>query len=282
MKTPIVCLSFDFDALSLWLARGLTTPTPLSRGEFGAVGAERVLALLKERDVKSTWFVPGLTLETYPEVCKSVVGAGHEIGHHGWTHVPPAQLTRDEEEAGLERANESIRRLTGRYATGYRSPSWDLSEHTVQLLLTHGFAYDSSLMGHDYMPYYVRQGDVVPLDEPATFGSETPLLELPVSWSLDDFPHFEYLRAGGSVIPGLQNASNVMENWVEDFLYLKENLEWGIITFTFHPFVIGRGHRMRLLDRLIRRFQGEGAEFVTMQEAVQLYRAHHGSTMPNK
>lgn len=274
MKSPIVCLTFDFDALSLWLARGLTTPTPLSRGEFCAVGAERVLQLLRERGVTSTWFIPGLTLETYPEICRDIMHAGHEIGHHGWTHIPPAQLSREEEEAGLERANASIRRLTGKDAVGYRSPSWDLSEHTVELLLKHGFEYDSSLMGHDYMPYPVRQGDVVPHDQPAIFGRETSLIELPVSWSLDDFPHFEYLRAGGSVIPGLQNVSNVYENWTEDFLYLKESLDWGIITFTFHPFVIGRGHRMRLLDRLIRRFHEEGAQFVTMEEAMRLYQSH--------
>ncbi|CPI46805.1 Uncharacterised protein [Bordetella pertussis] len=58
------------------------------------------------------------------------------------------------------------------------------------------------------------------------FGAPTRLIEVPVSWSLDDYPHFEFVRAGQSVIPGLMNANSVMDNWIEDFLYLKENFDW--------------------------------------------------------
>jgi peptidoglycan-N-acetylglucosamine deacetylase len=56
----------------------------------------------------------------------AVVAAGHEIGHHSWAHIPNATQKRAEEEADLVRANESIVRLTGRKARGYRSPAWDL------------------------------------------------------------------------------------------------------------------------------------------------------------
>ena len=102
MANHIVCISFDFDAMSGWIARGMTTPTPISRGEFGVIGAARILALLKKHGIPSTWFIPGHTLETYPEACRRVVEGGHEIGHHGWTHRPPASLSRDEEEDGGE------------------------------------------------------------------------------------------------------------------------------------------------------------------------------------
>src|SRR6185295_201362 len=163
MARRIVCLTFDFDAVSPWIARGFTSPTPMSRGEFGLVGARRILALLAEYDIRATWFIPGHTIESFPDRCEEVVAAGHEIGHHGWTHVPPATMTREEEEEGLVRANEEIKKLTGRYALGYRSPSWDLSPHSVELLIKHGFVYDSSMMGDDYMPYRVRQGDIIEL-----------------------------------------------------------------------------------------------------------------------
>ena len=72
MAKHIVCLSFDFDALSLWIARGMTSPTPISRGEFGAVGAVRILELLERMGAPATWFVPGLTIETYPEICRRI------------------------------------------------------------------------------------------------------------------------------------------------------------------------------------------------------------------
>ncbi|MBI3069373.1 MAG: polysaccharide deacetylase [Betaproteobacteria bacterium] len=271
MPRHIVCLTFDFDAMSGFIARGMTSPTPISRGEFGAVAASRILALLGKHDVLSSWFIPGHTLETYPDHCKQVFDAGHEIGHHGWTHVPPAMLTREKEEEGLSRANDAIRKLTGKHARGYRSPSWDLSPHSVDLLLKHGFVYDSSMMGDDYTPYRVRRGDVIELERPAVFGKPTRLVEMPVSWTLDDYPHFEFIRTQTWILQGLMNAGDVLENWVNDFLYLKRNLDWGIITYTFHPFVIGRGHRMLALEKLIRTLAENGAVFMTMEQAAAEY-----------
>lgn len=272
MGRSIVCLTFDFDAISGWIARGMTSPSPISRGEFGPeVGVPRLLELLKRHDIVASWYIPGHTLETYPDACRRIADAGHEIGHHGWTHRPPATLTREEEEGELTRANEAIHKLTGRYARGYRSPSWDLSAHSVELLLAHGFVYDSSLMGDDYTPYRVRQGDVITLEQPARFGATTPLIEMPVSWTLDDYPHFEFVRTPTWILAGNMNASNVLENWVDDFLYLDENLDWGVITYTFHPFVIGRGHRMIMLDKLIRTLKARGAFFMTVEAAAAEY-----------
>lgn len=271
MQLHIVCLSFDFDAMSGMVARGLKTPTPISRGEFGAVAAPRILALLKQYGIRSSWFIPGIVIRTYPEICRRVAAEGHEIGNHGWTHVPPASLTAEEEERGLIRANEAIADIVGAAPRGYRSPSWDLSDATVPLLLKHGFTYDSSMMGHDHMPYFARTGDVVPDDEPIRFGRTTSLVEMPISWSLDDFPHFEYLRASNSLAPGLANARLVLENFIDDFNYMRKTEEWGILTYTFHPFVIGRGHRLLMLEKLICALKARGAVFHTMAEAVDLF-----------
>jgi peptidoglycan-N-acetylglucosamine deacetylase len=272
MARWIVCITFDFDAISGWIARGMTTPTPISRGEFGPnVAVPRLLALLEQHGVPSTWYVPGHTLETFPEACRKVCDAGHEIGHHGWTHRAPASLSREDEEAELVRANEQIRQLTGRSARGYRSPTWDLSAHTVELLLEHGFYYDSSLMGDDYTPYRVRRSDVIELERRAVFGKPTALIEMPVSWALDDFPHFEYLRTTDWIMPGLMNAGSVLQNWLDDFAYLRASLDWGVITYTFHPYVIGRGHRMLALDRLIATLKGEGAVFMRAEDAAAEY-----------
>ena len=105
MSRHIVCLTFDFDAMSGFISRGMKTPTPISRGEFGVVGVARVLELLARRGIDATWFIPGVVIETYPEVCARIAEAGHEIGHHGWTHVPLADLSRDHEHAGLVRGN---------------------------------------------------------------------------------------------------------------------------------------------------------------------------------
>ena len=277
MPRHLVCLTFDFDVVSGFMARGMTTPTPMSRGEFGLVGARRILALLKTYDIKATWFVPGHTLESFPDNCREVHEAGHEIAHHGWTHRAPASLSREEEKSELVRANEAIRKLTGRKARGYRSPAWDLSPHSVELLLEQGFVYDSSMMGDDHSPYRVRAGDRVELEEPAAFGRATRLVEMPISWSLDDYPHFEFVRTPTSILPGLSAASGVLENWVNDFTYMTRQLEWGVITYTCHPFVIGRGHRMMMLERLIQALTERGAVFATIEEAAREYRGRRAA-----
>jgi peptidoglycan/xylan/chitin deacetylase (PgdA/CDA1 family) len=271
MTTHLVTISFDFDAMSGFIARGMTSPTPISRGEFGALAIPRILALLAKYRVQGSFFIPGHTLETYPEQCRQIFDAGHEIGHHGWTHLPPNEMTREKEEEGLVRANESIRKLTGQYARGYRSPAWDLSPNSVALMLEHGFFYDSSMMASDHMPYRVRQGDVIELEKPAVFGKATQLIEMPVSWTLDDYPHFEFVRTKQWVLPGLMNAGLVLENWINDFRYMKASVDWGILNYAFHPFVIGRGHRMIALETLLRTLAEESAQFMTVEQAARAY-----------
>ena len=117
--------------------------------------------------------------------------------------MSPVQMSRDEEEAGLVRANAAIEKISGRPARGYRSPSWDLSENSIELLIKYSFVYESSMMGHDSSPYYARTGDVITLDEPMRFGPESALIEMPISWSLDDFPHFEFYQTKGYHLQGL-------------------------------------------------------------------------------
>jgi peptidoglycan/xylan/chitin deacetylase (PgdA/CDA1 family) len=283
MSRRIVCLTFDFDAVSGWISRGLTSPTPMSRGEFGLVGARRILALLAKYDIRSTWFVPGHTIESFPDRCEEVVAAGHEIAHHGWTHVPPANMTKEEEEVGLTRGVKAIKKLCGRAPRGYRSPSWDLSPHTVDLLVKHGFRYDSSMMGDDYEPYWARRGDVVELHEPLVLGKPTKLVEMPISWSLDDYPHFEFLRTPSYVLQGLMNARGVLQNWSDEFLYMTRVVQdWGVLTYTFHPFVIGRGHRMLILEKLITRLLEMNAAFLAMEDAVGEWLTRSGEKKAEK
>jgi peptidoglycan/xylan/chitin deacetylase (PgdA/CDA1 family) len=268
MARHIVCLTFDFDTMSGFIARGMTTPTPLSRGEFGARASRRILAFLKARGIRATWFVPGFTIESFPKECEAVLAGGHEIAHHSWAHVPPAAMTREEEEADLVRANEAIVRLTGRKARGYRSPAWDLSASTIDLLLAHGFLYDSSLMGADYAPYWARRGDVAELGQPYRFGEATALVEMPISWSLDDYPHFEFVRTREAVLASLQPARAVMESWHDEFRYMRREVDWGVLTYTMHPYVIGRGYRMLALEGLVDKLAADGAVFLTMEEAA--------------
>jgi peptidoglycan/xylan/chitin deacetylase (PgdA/CDA1 family) len=264
-----VCLTFDFDAVSLWLARGITAPGPVSRGEFAAVAVPRVLDFLAARDLKVTWFIPGHTVETYPDECREVVAAGHELGLHGYLHelsVPDAATER----RVFERSHAVMQELTGRPPAGYRAPGGVLAASTIALLLEAGIRYDTSLSGHDYAPYWCRVEDEIPLDGPMRFGKETPLVELPISWTLDDWAHFEFVRE--AQVQGLRHMSGVLENWLADVRYMLRDFTDGVLTIVMHPEVIGRGHRFLMLEQLVDTIAEEGVELTTMGAVAEQFR----------
>ena len=223
MRRHIACLTFDHDHMSrsFSASRGMTSPTAISRGECDLVAIPRIVELLKRYDIKATFFTPGHTIESATAGVESYVNAGHELAHHGWTHRLPVTLSREEEEEEIVRGNEAIKRVCGQYARGYRSPAWDLSPHSIELLLKHGMRYDSSMMGDDYDCTTRARATRSSCSSPSCAAAETSLLEMPISWSLDDYPHFEYMRMpNGSVQRGLMNAGGVLDNFVDDFVYM--------------------------------------------------------------
>lgn len=259
-----VCLSFDFDGPSLWIQRRQTTPAPISRGEFGAVAVPRILKLLAKRGIPATFYVPGHTIETYPDVCRAIAEAGHEVALHGYAHELNALLSQDEERQILLRSMKLIEDLTGAPPSGYRAPSGDVTAQTLQLLIEHGLTYDSSLMGHDYQPYRVRLGDTFPADQPAQWGTETGLVELPWSWTLDDYVYLEFVTFRRMLMPGLKSPVEMFENFAGDVEWMVREVTAGVVTPVFHPQVIGRGHRLLALESWIDRVARLGITFSRM------------------
>jgi peptidoglycan-N-acetylglucosamine deacetylase len=241
-----VALTFDPDALS-----GIGRGDPLNelyRGEFGArVGIPRILALLEREEIASTWFVPGLTLATFPEELAAVANGGHEIAAHGWDHEDFATLDVQTQRSILERSTEAIASFTGAAPAGIRLPYWSPGAETLGLLDEMGFAYDSSLMGGDFQPYRVRLGDRHSTTEASAWGQPSRLTEIPVSSALNDWYHFEPKDGRDA----LSAPSKVLEIWAEELQFGWEHEPNGILTITMHPECIGRGHRLRMLERFI-------------------------------
>jgi peptidoglycan/xylan/chitin deacetylase (PgdA/CDA1 family) len=265
-----VVLTFDFDALSVWLGdRGSATPAELSRGEYGArVGVPRILELLAAYDLRATFFVPGHTADSFPQIVARILESGHEVAHHGYGHEDPSTQSVDKERRSLERGISTLNRFLGHPPLGYRSPSWDYSASTLALLVEYGFLYDSSLFAHDFQPYHPRLGDRVTADEPLTLGHETVIWEFPVDFSLDDWPHFTFRFEPPRV--GLSAPSKVLAIWVDEFDYMVAREKSGVFTLTMHPQVIGRGHRMMLLERFIQHVLDSGrCRFARMGDVTQ-------------
>jgi peptidoglycan/xylan/chitin deacetylase (PgdA/CDA1 family) len=244
-----VALTFDHDSISDGVRRG-DSPVKMSHAEFGVrVGAPRILELLAERGIPSTWFVPGHTLVTFPDSTAAILAGGHEIGCHGWFHEDAATLGRDEERELIERCAAAVEGVTGTRPKGWRAPYWSLGGASLGLIEAAGFAYDSSLMADDYGLYRVRQGDRHSVAEGSRFGREGALVEVPISWALDDWPHFE--PSAGGDRDGLSAPSKVLEIWTEELRYAWAHAPGGLLTITMHPECIGRGHRMAMLERFI-------------------------------
>ena len=244
-----IALTFDHDSISDGVRRG-DSPVKMSHAEFGVrVGAPRILELLAARGIESTWFVPGHTLVTFPESTAAILAGGHEIGCHGWFHEDVAVLARDEERELVERCAAAVESVTGARPRGWRAPYWSLGESSLGLVQAAGFAYDSSLMADDYRLYRVRHRDRHSVFEGSRFGPEGTLVEVPVSWVLDDWPHFE--PSSGGDRDGLSAPSKVLEIWTEELRYAWAHAPGGLLTITMHPECIGRGHRMAMLERFI-------------------------------
>ena len=270
MPQGSVCLTFDFDALSAWVSRGIVSATPLSRGEFAAVAVPRLLAVLERRSLPATWFVPAHTAKTYPDLCRELVRAGHEVALHGYAHENVATLDEATERDLLARSFDAVSDVVGVDPVGFRAPSWDLSDQSVELMLAQGLLYDSSLMGHDHALYRCRTADRADVDG-VVWGRETRLVEVPVSWTLDDFPHLEFLKSGGSVMPGLRDPVEMFRSWGRDLAWMLRELDQGLLTVTCHPEVIGRGHRLLALEEWLDEVLGEDVEFVTARDAAERF-----------
>ena len=242
-----VALTFDHDSISDGVRRG-DPPVKMSHAEFGVrVGAPRILELLASNSIASTWFVPGHTLETFPDSTAAILAGGHEIACHGWFHEDAAALAQDEQRAMIERCAAAVERVTGARPRGWRAPYWSLGPASLGLVEAAGFVYDSSLMADDYRLYRVRHGDTHSVAAGTTWGREGALVQVPVYWALDDWPLFE--PAPGR--DGLSAPSRVLEIWLGELRYAHRHAPGGLLTLTMHPECIGRGHRMTILEQFI-------------------------------
>jgi len=238
-----VSLSFDVDAESGFLGEGeeyRRRITSLSEGAFGVRrGVPRILELLERHGLAATFFVPGDTAERHPGLCQRLLEAGHEIGHHGYLHLRSDRVSADDQRAEIERGLAALEAAGAPTPSGYRSTSWELTPETFELLLEHGFAYDSSCMGDD-RPYLQEW-------------EGRSLLELPVHWSLDDWPRFGWsIDGGGNVGP----TGELLDSWLAEYRAARE--EGRHVVYTMHPEVIGRAYRFAALERLVEAIAGDG------------------------
>ncbi len=244
-----VGISFDSDHESGELRDGGKSLGRMSMGQYGArAGIPRIMKLLEKHSVPASFFTPAVVALLYPDEQKRAVDGGHEIGIHGWIHelnsILPGEIERDL----MLRSADTLEKVTGVRPLGIRTPSWDFSPNTLQIIREMGLLYDSSLMADD---------DAYELNED---GKPTGVVELPPEWIRDDAVYFNMHRFTG--LRPYTPPSAVLEIFTKEFDVAYE--EGGMYILTMHPHIIGHRSRLSLLDELIQHMKTKtGVWFAT-------------------
>jgi peptidoglycan/xylan/chitin deacetylase (PgdA/CDA1 family) len=231
-----VALSFDSDHETQTLRWGHHSPGKLSQGEYGnRVGVPRVLDVLKKYHAQATFFVPAVIAMLYPDEQKRVIAEGHEVAIHSWIHELNSALAPEDERELQMRSADKLEEITGVRPVGIRTPSWDFSQHTMEITREMGLIYDSSLMADDD-PYEILEN-----------GQPTGVVELPVEWIRDDAPYWAMDRFSG--LRPYTPPSGVLEVFKREFdgAYADN----GLFLLTMHPHFIGHRSRIQVLEELL-------------------------------
>ncbi|CAN5492412.1 polysaccharide deacetylase [soil metagenome] len=286
MAKEILCsYGIDIDAVAGWLGSygGEDSPDDISRGMFaGEVGTPRLLDLFKKYDMKTTWFIPGHSIETFPRETEMVVEAGHEIGSHGYSHENPIAMTPEQEEEVLVRCMDLIEEFSGKKPVGNVAPWWEASAVSNDLLLKYGYKYDHSLQHRDFVPYYARMGDSwtkidysKPASEwmkPLVRGEEIDLVKIAGNWYVDDLPPMMFIKTSPAT-HGFMNPRDIEQLWRDQFDWVYREMDYAIFPMTIHPDVSGRPQVLLMHERLIEYINGhDGVRWVTMEEIADDFR----------
>lgn len=230
-------ITFDVDADSLiHIARpndSFDRLYPITMGRYGpTVGVPRILETYRLLGLKQSFFIPAWTMERYPDAVDAILKDGHEIGHHGYLHEDPTEISGAEQREKFERALKIHVAMTGRKPRGYRAPVYNANQTTIDLLIEHGFVYDSSLMADD-IPYLMRAN-----------GGQ--LYEMPPHWGSDDWPAFAHYAEIGYMMP-VKSPSEGLAASFEEFEAQYE--AGGFWMGIWHPFLTGRLARWRVVER---------------------------------
>ncbi|KAK6594461.1 polysaccharide deacetylase [Botrytis cinerea] len=273
VKKRVLCgYGVDIDAVAGWLGSygGEDSTSDISRGLFaGTLGVRRLLKLFEKNNMKATWFIPGHSLETFPEECA---------------------MQRDV----LDKTYRLLTDFCGKPPRGSVAPWWETSKEGAELLLSYGIEYDHSMSHDDCQMYWLRLGDTwTKIDyskkaeewmKPLVKGVPSGMVEIPASWYIDDLPPMMFIKKSPNS-HGWVDPKVVEQMWLDHFDYFYENYDEFVFPMTIHPDVSGRPHALKMQQRIIDHInKHEGVEWVTFEQMSDDFKSKNkpepGAIMP--
>jgi peptidoglycan/xylan/chitin deacetylase (PgdA/CDA1 family) len=151
-------------------------------------GLPALLDLLKEEDVKATFFSTGLVASKYPDVIKRLVSEDHELGCHGMNHQRFTALDRPSAKDEIQESSEILRKFAP--VTSFRAPYLEFPDNYLDLLEDEDYLLDSSQAKYKIAYYKNREADTslkrVPVSVTSSFLRLPLWFRTPFFRQLDD------------------------------------------------------------------------------------------------
>ncbi|MBE5760731.1 MAG: deacetylase [Clostridiales bacterium] len=106
---------------------------------WGAEKTSRIMDILEERDIKTTFFLVGFWIDAYPDKVEEIAQRGHEIGNHSSTHPKMSTLSKEQMLMEVNDCSDKIEALTGSRPTLFRPPYGDYNDSVVSTLRSNGY-----------------------------------------------------------------------------------------------------------------------------------------------
>lgn len=238
-------LGFDLDGDTIWRNKVKTLPNGESYikgpsiGQYGTKkGALRVLDIMDEFALKSTWFIPADIVRQHEELIKEILRRGHEIGHHGLDHTGEYGATFEEQKARILHCQEIFRQVAGQPALGIRPTGPLLPETELWAFSQGGFVYSSAGISGEACDWY------------RVNGRRTNAVNIPCrDEQTDDYVQtvFHSYPAVLVGMPRIAPYENAYSNWVRE---VEGMVRYGNSGSTaFHPQIAGTPGRAVVFRR---------------------------------
>lgn len=127
-KLPIYCVNTDKKQISISFDAA-----------WGNEDTRQILDILKENNVKATFFMTGEWIEKYPEDVKAIASEGHDLGNHSMTHQQMSTLSKEKCLEELQKPHDLVKELTGTEMILFRPPYGDYNNNLIDTAASLGY-----------------------------------------------------------------------------------------------------------------------------------------------